>query len=163
MLAATDILSQLNRELTKLTTDKEKLTKPMNEALKEIRSRYKPFEGKLEAAIAYIREQMSTYQTKALQEAEKKQEAIANKVGTKLTLEQATKKLATINEPEQKIEALNGSVSFKTIKKWRVIDLDKVPRAFLTIDEDVVTENMKAGQPIEGIEYYTEQQVVNRR
>lgn len=163
MTKAVVILSKLNQELDKMTADKEKLTKPMNEALKEIRGRYKPFEAKLEGAIAHVRKQMSEYQTKALEIAQKKQEKIAAKVGLTLSPELAIKKLAAIETPQEEVITAFGSLSFRTVKKWRVVDADKVPRSALTPNEDVITAAMKANTPIEGIEYYTEQQPVNRR
>lgn len=163
MEGAVSLLNKLNTELDKLTADREKLTKPMNEALKEIRSRYKPFESQLEAAIKHVRAQMSEYQTLQVEMAEREQARIAESISDGASLETALTELEGVEKPVRQVRTEQGMVSFRAVKKWRVIDINKVPRMFLTIDVDVVVANMKANQPIEGIEYYTEQQPINRR
>jgi len=63
MVIGVELLSNCNKLLDNLTKEKEKVTKPLNEALKAERARFKPLEGILESAITSIRSKMSVYQT----------------------------------------------------------------------------------------------------
>ena len=60
---ATGYLSDLNSKLDSIIEDKEKITKPINASLKEIREKYRPIETKLKELIDLIRAKMSEYAT----------------------------------------------------------------------------------------------------
>lgn len=164
MEGAVSLLSKLNTELDKLTADREKLTKPMNEALKEIRGRYKPFESQLEAAIKYVRTRMSEYQTLQVEIAEREQARIAESISDGASLETALTELEGVEKPDRQVRTESGMVSFRAVKKWRMsADGLQVPREYMMLNDDEITKAMRAGIPVQGIEYYTEQQPINRR
>lgn len=161
MTTAVMVLSKLNTELDRITLDKEKLTKPMNEALKEIRSRYKPFEAKLEDAIAYVRKQMSIYQTEQVETTRMVHEKLAEKAGTDLSLEEASTQIAAITGPEQRVVTNQGSVSFREWPMCEVEDITKVPAAYLEADLSAIKKLLP--KKVEGIRYWTEQRPINRK
>ena len=163
MEQAVSVLSKLNVELDKLTKDREKLTKPMNEALKEIRSRYKPFESQLEGAIAYVRKEMSRYQTILTEQAELQAQEIAKRIGDGITIEEGMNELATIETPDEKVRTEHGSVSFTTKQMFEIEDISKIPPEFLLLDEISVRKEMKKNVKIPGIRYFSVQNPVNRR
>lgn len=163
---AVELLSALNRQNDRIQAEKERITKPLNEALKTERGRWKPFETILDEAINTIRAKMTIYQTEAKKKADTEAQAIASRIGPgrgKLTIETASIKLANIDTPEATTATDSGSVTFRTIQKWRVTKLEEIPYARLIPNDALISADMKAGRPVPGIEYYTEEQVINRR
>lgn len=166
MEEATTILSTLNQTLDRLTTDKEKLTKPINELLKEIRGRYKPFEEKLETAIASVRRQMINYQTEQKRLAKIEEDKVIARIGEgkgKLKVETAIKKVQEIERPDSKVSTEAGSVKFKTVKKFEVTDVSKLPVEYLLPNEVAIRKAMTEGKEITGVRYFTEEVPVNSR
>lgn len=166
MLEATDLLSKFNKYLDLLIDDKEKLTKPLNEALKEVRSRYKPTEEMLEKSILIIRKAMSSYQTAETARIEAEAAKIADRVGDgkgKIKIETAVKKIEEINTLDKKTSTQNGSVTFKPTKMFEVIDISKLPIAYVLPNEAAIRIAMKEGTEITGVKYWVEQVPVNRR
>lgn len=164
MSQATSTLSQLNSFLDAMTEEKEKLTKPINEALKEIRARYKPTETVLEEAIATIKKKMGSYQQLALAEQKKAEAKIAEKVmAGKLKVETGIKKMSEVDTPDAKVKTDEGSVGFKPIKKFEVVDMTKLPMEYHLADEVKIRKTMQAGIELPGVRYYEELSVVNRR
>jgi len=155
---ATIILSELNRKLDTLKEEREKVTKPLNEALKAERARFKPYEDKLTEAVATIKAGMAGFITR---QEEERARALKELQAGKVDAVQAVATMAENNSTGAKTES--GSVSFVEVKAWRVIDESKIPREFLQVNEAKIKEAMKAGTPVEGIEYYLEKQIRNRR
>lgn len=164
MTKAVEALSQCNKYLDKLTEEKEKLTKPINSALKEIRSRYKPAEEKLNIAIATIRSKMSAYQTEATRVQKEQEQKIADKVfkGT-LKVTTAMNKLSSIVQAETQVSTDSGSVKFRTVKKFEITDPNLIPKEYLMPDESKIKEAMKTDIKIPGITYFEEQVPANYR
>jgi len=158
---ATSLLSSLNTSLDQLTAHKEAKTKPINEALKKIRDDYRPLEQQLTEAIATIRKSITTHAQEQAKIALQQEQAILNDKRTKLTTK--VQQLAEIEQPTAKVSTAQGSITFMTVKRWRLTDINKVPIAFLIPNEDAIKQAMKEGSPIAGIEYYEEQTLRNYR
>lgn len=176
---ATSLLSQVNKYADSLKEKKETLTKPINLALKNIRTMFKPLETELDTLTANLRCQLSAYQTKQLA----KEKAIADKMITgDLSVDQASKKLAKIDTAPSKTE--EGTVTFVTVQKFEIIDAmmifiketydhNKKHKDFIidheafykyfTPNEVAIRQAMKEGIEIPGVRYYEEQSVRNRR
>lgn len=155
---ATVLLSEFNRKLDTLKEEREKVTKPLNEALKAERARFKPYEDKLTEAVASIKAGMSAFLVHQEEERKKAMESL--KAGDT----DAVQAVATIAENQSKgAKTDTGSVSFVDVKKWRVVDENLIPREYLTINEDMVKESMKEGKAVPGIEFYMDKQIRNRR
>ena len=166
MIDATRNLSILNQTLDRLTEDKELLTKPINLLLKEIRGRYKPFEDKLEEAIAAVRKSMITYQTEQKRLAKIEEDKIINRIGEgkgKLKVETAIKKMEAVEKPDQKVSTDEGLVKFKTVKKFEVTYVSKLPVEFLLPNEVAIRKAMTEGKEITGVRYFTEEVPFNTR
>jgi antitoxin component HigA of HigAB toxin-antitoxin module len=160
---AVEVLSKLNKFLDQVTEEKEKITKPLLEALKVERARWKPLETQYENSISVIREKMSVYQTaqKELQE-RVANEAVEKISSGEISLETAVSKLNE-SEVKNKVEANSGSVSFITVKKYEVIDITKVPVEYLLPNDVKIRADMKAGIQVEGVRYYEVQEPRNYR
>jgi hypothetical protein len=49
----------------------------------------------------------------------------------------------------------------RTVKKWKLVDMAKVPDKYKQLNEPLITKVVKAGEPdIPGIEIYTEKEPV---
>lgn len=164
MTDATSLLSKMNSYLDGITAEKEKITKPLNVALKEVRDRYKPTEIMLNEAIASLKKKMSVYQTAQLQITAEKQEKIANRVSSgNLKVETGIRKLGELDSPEERIKTDEGSVGFRTVKKFEVMDITMLPIAYHIPDEAAIRQAMKDGLELDGVRYYEEQSIINKR
>ena len=158
---ATSTLSQLNTYLDQLTTEKEKVTKPLNEAIKAERARFKPLEEQLANAIQSIRQSITVYATNQAKIALQQEQKILDDKRTKL--ETKVQQLAELEQPTAKVTTDQGSISFVTVRKYRVTDKNLIPHYFLEVNDTLVKQAMKEGRQIQGIEYYEEQSLRNYR
>lgn len=168
---AAEMLTTINKSLDRITAEKEKITKPLNQALKAERARWKPLEDLHEETIAALRRNMSVYQTKQKKIADAKAQKLADRVdrGT-MKPETAVRKIDEIDAPAQSVATEEGLVKFKTVKKFEVIDLnalaeyrDAQGNAYVLADETKIRKAMHAGVEVAGVKYFTEQEAVNLR
>ena len=128
MEVASGIRSQVKGYLKDLTADKEKKTKPMNEALKEIRAMYKPFEDKANAVLDHLDRQMSAYQTAEVARMKAEEAKIAAKaVSGYIKPETAISKLADVVVPEKTV----GKTMFVTDYEVVVLDWRLIPEEYI--------------------------------
>ena len=162
LTSATELLSQANKYLKALDEDKSKITKPLNDALKEVRARYKPLEVKLENLISSIRSSMSKYQTEQIRLQKIEEDKIAERVakGT-LKVETGIAKMENLDKPVDKVNTSSGKISFKTVKKFEVVDLSQVPVEYHIANETAIRNAMVANIELPGVRYYTEQVPIN--
>lgn len=166
MKTATSILSQLNQYNDKVTEEREKLTRPLNESLKAARALFKPLETRLSDSIASIRSAMSLYQTESIRKARDEEARIAARVAPgkgNLSMDTAMKKIDSIEKPVEKVNTEDGTVKFRTVQRLKIIDASRIPRQYLVVDEKAVLEALKAGTKVDGAEVVEEQVVVNLR
>lgn len=161
---AVEILSTLNSYNDKITEEKEKVTKPLNEALKAERARWKPLETMYEQAITAIRSKMTVYQTALVAKQKAEEQKIADKIskGT-LKIETGIKKLEKIVPVTTTVNTNSGSVKFREVKRFRVVDINKLPKEYIMANEEMIKVSMECGNELPGVEYYTEQIPYNRR
>lgn len=166
MTKATEMLSQLNKFLDKVIEEKEKITKPMNQALKEVRDRYKPTETSLSTAISLIRSSMSGYQTEQLKLKAIEEKKIADRIGDgkgKLKIETAVQQIENLSSPSKTIETNQGSIKFRTDKRLRITNTLLIPREYLEINESALLSALKLGKSIPGAEIELIQTPINSR
>lgn len=166
MKSAVELLSHLNRSLDQVTEEKEKVTKPLNEALKVERGRWKPFETMCESAIALVRGKMTSYKKEQDRIAEEKAAKIANRIGEgkgKLKVETAVKKIEEIKTVGKSVASDTGSVKFKKVKKFEVMDVTMLPVEFILADVVAIRAKMREGVELPGVRYYEEDEVSNSR
>lgn len=166
MPKAVTMLSELNKMLDRITTEKEKVTKPLNEALKAERGRWKPSETILETAIGYMRKSITAYQTEQKRIADAELDKIAARVAPgkgNLNAPTATAKMDAVEKPEESVTTNAGNVTFRTDKKCEVENITKIPYEYLIPDMVKIRAAMKAGTEITGVRYWEEETVINRR
>jgi chromosome segregation ATPase len=161
---ATEILSKLNQRLDTITEEKEKITKPLNEALKVERARWKPAEEALTKVILGIRTALSQYQSAQIALNQAKQLKLATKLAEgKITLNSASKQLETLPDTNQRISSDTGSIKFTPKKQIDTIDLAKLPLEYHLADEVAIRKAMNAGTELAGVTYKIVQIPVNQR
>ena len=164
MSECVEILSQANQYLDALTTDREKLTKPINEALKEIRAKYKPAENALNDIISTIRGAVSQYQTTEIARKHAEEELLSKQLSSgKVDLNTAVTKLEQIKEAPGRVETASGSISFREDKVLRIIRAQDIPREYLIPDEKAILGALKTGKVIAGCELEVVMTPINRR
>ena|SRR3990167_1297632 len=161
---AVTFLSKCNKYLDALTADREKLTKPINEALKAIRDRYRSADTMVTEAIDSIRSKMSVYQGEQTRLQKEKEAKIAARLekGT-INIEKAMAKIDAISVPEKEVETKEGSVQFREIKILKIIDEAVIPREYLIVDERKLLEVLKAGKTVPGAEIEIKLTPINYR
>lgn len=164
MSVVVDYLSKLNKENDKITEEKERITKPLNEALKVERARWAPVEKMLKTAIEIYRTKMSLYQTNLIQEQKKQEQRIADRLskGT-IKTETAVRKMGELEGVENKIVTDNGSISFRTDLVLEIVSLKDIPLEYMEPKESVITRDLKAGKIIPGCKLKEILTPVNKR
>lgn len=166
MREATAMLSEMNKYGDAIKKEKEKITKPLNEALKVERKRWAPLEDMWDRGIGALRKTMSAYQTAEKKRADDEAAAIVNRVGDgkgKLKTETAVRKLGEIEAPEESVSTDMGTVKFKTVRKFEVVDITLLPKEYLLPNEVEIRAAMKAGVELPGVKYFDEEVPVNYR
>lgn len=162
---AAGLLTQLNRQLDAVVAEKQKVTKPLNEALKAERERFAPYEKKLEGAIEQLRSEMSGYQMRLLAVQREVQKKIA--AGDIKDLGKAVAKITKAGEGlvgKEGVEVVGGGlVKFRVDKVVRVVDVGKIPREYMIVDEKKVREALLSEVEVPGVVLEEVQTVVNRR
>jgi len=155
MKLAVDLLSRLNKFNDQIVGEKEKVTKPLNEALKAERGRWKPIETINEEAILIIREKMITYQTNETKRAREEEARIAARVGEgkgKLKVETAVRQIEGVKRADGQVVGDGGMVKFREDKILKITDISKIPDIFWVVDEKLLLETLKKGETVEGAE-----------
>ncbi len=155
MSKAVVLLSNCNKYMDSVTEEREKITKPLNEALKAERNRWKPIESNLDEAISTIRGKMSAYQTEQVRIQKEAEIKIAQRIGEgkgKLKIETAIKKIDTIAVPEKEVATGAGLVQFRETQSLKITDESLIPREYLIVDESKLLKALKLGSPILGAE-----------
>jgi len=161
---AVEFLSILNKENDRLVEDREKLTKPLNEALKGIRAKYKPAVDILEKGIDLIRDKMSEYQTALLTKKRLKEEKIAADVAAgKISMEKGLDKIDNIKEVSNNTKTEAGSIQFRTDYVLEVVNKEEIPMIYLKVDESAVTKALKEGMIVPGAKLVEKIVPINRR
>ena len=161
---AVELLSSLNRIKDDITAQKEKVIRPLLDALAEERAKWKPKEVRLESVITRIRTALTVYQTELVAKQRAEQEAIAKKLeNNEIKPETAIKRMLKVEDVQNTVESQTGKITFKTITTFTVSDWSKVPTDFLLLNETLVREKLKSGVKIPGLEYTDEQVPVNYR
>ena len=170
-------LSGLNQIADSLKAEKEKVTKPLNEALKGIRGWFKPLEVVHANATTQIKSKLIAYKTEEERKEQERQAKLAARVekGT-MKPETAVKKIAEVEAPKTAVKTEEGAVKYKTVRKAYITGdlkdiksisdkqvLELARAGYLVYAETVVKKEALAGVEIAGVEVKEEKQIANYR
>lgn len=140
---------------------RESITKPLHDAKKAAIDLFKPVENQIKQVEDKLNSEMLAYNKKLLAEQKKREEEAAAKLaeaqdkGEEVDMDKVTRKLNNTTENL-------GKIRTRKVKKFRVLDINKIPRDYLTLNESLVKDVMrKEGAAIPGIEFYTDDVPVN--
>jgi len=153
MKEAVELLSRLNQFNDKIVAEKEKVTKPLNEALKAERARWKPVETVNEEAIEIVRGKMSAFQTAETKRQREEEARIAARVGEgkgKLKFETAIKKIDEVEKPDVQVNTESGMVKFREDKVLKIMDETFIPDEYWVLDEKKILSALKGGVNVPG-------------
>lgn len=161
---ATELLTKVNLAGDMIKSEKEKITKPMNEGLKNTRALFAPIEETQQMAKRIISDKMIAYKRAVDEERRKEQERLAARVekGT-MKMETAQRKMDEIPEEQKSVKTEVGAVSFKEVPVPVVVDVTKIPREYLVPDMVAINKAVKAGIEIPGIKVEIRTDIANRR
>lgn len=153
MKEATIVLSQLNQFNDRITEIKEQVTKPLNQALKAERARWKPIETENEGAISILRKKMSAYQTELVNKKREEEESIARRIkpGTgNLSIEKAAEKIEALGIVEKEVATAVGLVQFRETATLKILDINLIPREYMMVNEKLLLQDLKEGKVVGG-------------
>ncbi len=159
-------MSKLNQYNDNILAEKEKITKPLLQALKHERTRWKPLETMYEVAISQIRAKMTSYQTELVNTVRETKEAIASRIAPgkgHYSLETAVSKIEGISTPEKEVATTSGLVQFREKKQLKITDVSLIPNEYWQINEEMILEDLKKDIIISGAEIEIVQVPVNYR
>ncbi len=164
MSKAVVMLSEVNKVADGVKTEKEKIVKPLNEALKAERARWAPIETACTNAVATIRQKMMSYQKKLDAEIAEKKAKIIDRVdrGT-LRVETAVDKMEALPDAAASVMTTAGSIQWRTVKKLVITNEKMIPREYLDVNEVRIKEALKAGKVVPGAEMIEEKIPSNSR
>lgn len=162
LIGAIDGLSQVKKIANNIKELKETITKPLNEALKNARNMFAPFENNLKDAEVIIKAKMIAFDKKKIEDSLKEAERIAKAVKAgKLDIIEAGEKLAEI-EPSNSYQGDSGAISYKRIKKIVITDINLIPRKYLIPNEMMIKQDLLLGISIKGCSLVEEKIVASR-
>lgn len=157
-LEAIDIVAKLKDYGSTIKSKKESITKPLNDALKNVKTLFAPLEEQLIKAEAIIKVKLLGYKQQKDEEARLAEQKIAEKVEAgRLKLETAEKKLDNIERVETTTRGNIGEVQIRKIKKVRIIDEALLPREYLEPNLVAIRRDALGGKQIPGTEVYDEE------
>ncbi len=171
VMQATELLSQVKARAKRIEEIRLNYTKPLNETLKKINADFKgalkPYdemEAQIKRAIinyrAEIEKKRREEEMRLQEEARKKaiEEAKKNKISQKKALENMV--VPTVEKQETTIQSKSGMVKTRMVTKFKVVDLNKVPKKYWVIDESLIRADVRSGlMKIDGVEIYQEEEL----
>lgn len=155
---ATNLLAKIKTIGKEILFAKEKITKPLNETLKNVRAFFAPVENEWLRSEKIVKDKMLDYQRAEMAKADIEAAKVEKKVEAgKMSFEKAAEKIEAVT-PDKSIKADNGggSASFKKIKVVKVEDESLVPDEYWVLDMVKVRKVALAGIPIPGVKVVEE-------
>lgn len=170
-------LRMIKSQLKMIEEKRLEITRPMDEAKKAVMGFFKPFTDRLSSAETRVKKAMADWkreedarireqQRRAAEKAKKEEDRLraqaeaAREKGKELRAEVLEERAdMIIPDPIVTSAPKVEGISTRTIWKFRIIDPEKIPRTYMTIDEKKiggVVRALKDGTDIPGIEVYSE-------
>lgn len=133
---------ELKKRLKDITDEKDKVSRPLLDAISAERARFAPYIKKYDDAILKLSSMMSNYQTQ-LMKLQKEKEAKILSDG-RLKIETVITRLSEIEQQDTK--------GFRKQQVLKITDITKIPQKYFHLDESQLLADLKAGENVEGAE-----------
>jgi seryl-tRNA synthetase len=134
--------AELKKQLKAVTDEKDKVARPLLDAISAERARFAPTITKYEEAIKKISDILSQYQTEQLKIQKQKEEKILS--DGRLKTETVITRLAEVEQKDTK--------GFRKHQILKVTDITKIPQKYFHLDESQLLADLKAGETVPGAE-----------
>ena len=160
---ATAILSQMNKIIDRVTKEKERITRPLLDALAVERGRWKPIENAYNNAIEPLRAKISVYQTlQVSRQAEAAKKLAKDLARGNVSFDEASQALQETQAVE-KVKTDEGTLAFRATATLKVTNKSLIPDNYWVMDEAELLKDLKDGKSIPGVRLEIIQVPVNRR
>jgi hypothetical protein len=132
-----------------------RITKPLNDAKREVDSWLSPIVKAYEKAVEIGKNKLIKFTSD--QNAERAR--IAQEAAQQHAQGNIPGVLALAHQAQQTLTPRVEGIKTRKVKAWRVVDIEKVPREFLVLNTVAISEAMRKGEVIAGIEYYEHEQI----
>jgi len=158
---ASGYLTQLNNLKREITAKKESITKPLNEALRNIRNLFYPLEKKVNDLVLELKNRIAEYEEERRKLIEEEKQKLAKQVEKgKLKIEHALSVLEQQPINTSPIKTDDGKVSFRMVKEVVIEDESLIPREYLVPDMVKIRRDALNGKNIPGVKVVERKQVV---
>lgn len=149
-----DFLKKIKITGQMIKEQKEKITKPLNQALKEARDMFRPIESNYLQAERIVKQKILNYNLEQERIKKEKEKKLAERVdrGT-MKMETAVKKIEKM--PEVKNEGRDSKVKMREIKEIVIENESKLPRKYLMPNNVLIRRDALNGIKIEGVKVIT--------
>ena len=157
---------------------RKKIVKPIKDLAKDIDAIFKPRLDVIDGIERKIKDKLRNYRTEVEKAAEKERQRVEEQNRKKAERHAAKVEKAIENgkdpsavampvmhdvqEPEKTTKTAAGSASYKTVKKFRIIDQRMIPIQYFMLDEKKIGQAVKIGIEIPGIEVYEDKEIAIR-
>lgn len=160
MTSAADMLGKIKTVQKLIKTKKEDITKPLNEALRNVRSLFAPVEESADESERLIKGKMNAYQVEQDRIAREEEAKIQKQLDAgRIKPETAIRKTEAIAKPQTAVKGERGAVQFRTVRKVVIEDAASLPREYLIPDFVRIRKEALAGVAIAGVKVVEEKEV----
>lgn len=153
---AAEILADVKGKNNRLEEMKHQATKPMNEALKAIRSWFAPAQNHYAEAEVILKNKIAAYH----REIEAKRQAALVKIDDAADSKTITVALAELGQAQKPV---TQGVSVTEVWDYEIVDASLLPREFLMADEKKIkAASVGAGLEIPGVRRFKKSRVASR-
>ena len=157
---AADLVSKLKDIGSRIKSQKESITKPLNEALRNARELFAPIELQYLEAEGIIKSKILEYKVKKDAEAKAEETKIVGQIESGyIKIETAESKMGVIERVGSTTRGEVGEIQIRKIRKVRIVDEMALPRKYLIPDNVAIRRDALGGKEIPGVEVYDEEQV----
>jgi len=146
LASATDLLSKIKEVARDIEGFKKSITDPMNLALKNARALFSPLEAGYAEAEAVVKQKMVSYRVAAEKKKFAEEAKIVKKIEQgKISEEAGMAKLTALPQIDNKVEGNKGTIQFKKVSKYEIIDYKKLPIEYLQANPGAIWKAVQSG------------------
>lgn len=149
----TALYSDAKTLLKRVENEEDIMVRPIRSSMTSIKDKFLQIKNPLNEVINICKTKVTTYQ-KILEEKKRKEDEELREAAKLFEVEDVYIPEAVSSQRG------DGAMSYTSkVKKYRVVDLNLVPREYLELNDQAVKLAMKLNKPIDGIEFFEEEKV----
>lgn len=154
MKRAGEFMAIISKAKKIIEGERKDIVGPINESVKKINAKFKPIMERAEEIESYLKREINMYVAKLQQEADLRSKEAAEKIESGERVSVATRKFENTTE---KLESIPTRKYYLT----KVVDFALVPNEYKMLDEAKAEAANKAGIKVPGLEFSSEDRVIN--